>query len=339
MAEKKKIVSTPLIILGILVVLGFIVYISGPIFIIHEGEQGVITRFGQVVGVETRAGLKFKVPFIDQLTRYSKKILSWDGDPRRVPTLEQQFIWVDTTARWRILDPKLFYSSINTMTQAYSRLDDIIESAVRTTISQNRLVEAVRNTNTIINTQFETTFSSFAIDEENESDIEEIASLTTQREVQPEIQKGRRALSQEMLQAVKGITPSFGIEIIDVVIRQIRYSDDLTESVYNRMISERKQIAQASRSWGEGRKQKILGQLKNEQKVILSEAYATAETIKGDADATATRLYGEAYQQNPQFFSFWVAIESYRKTLPNLDKILSTDYDYFRYLYNSQGRR
>ncbi len=332
-------INKPLIVLLGLILIGFIVYISGPIYIVDEGQQSVTTRFGEIVGVETEAGLKFKIPFIDQVTRYSKKILSWDGEPRRVPTQEQQFIWVDTTARWRIFDPKLFYSSINTLTQAFSRLDDIIESSVRTTISQNKLVEAVRNTNNITTNQFETTFSAFALDDDDDTNIDEIANLTTQREQQPKIDKGRQALSQEMLDIVQVITPQFGIEVIDVVIRQIRYSDDLTESVYNRMISERKQIAQASRSWGEGRKQKILGQLENEQKVILSEAYATSETLKGTADAQATQIYANAYKTDPRFFSFWIAIESYRKTLPKLNKVLSTDYDYFRYLYNSQGTR
>ncbi len=326
-----------LIFFFIFITVCVIVIASGSIYFVKEGEQKVITRFGEIIGVEIEAGVKFKLPFVDRVTTYSRKILSWDGEPRRVPTLEQQFIWVDTTARWRIFDPKLFYSSINTMTQAYSRLDDIIESAVRTTISQNRLVEAVRNTNAIIETQFQTTTSTFTI-EEGQEDVD-ITDLATQREAQSPIEKGRRALSQEMLEVVKVITPEFGIEVIDVVIRQIQYSEDLTESVYNRMISERKQIAQASRAWGEGRKQKILGELQNEQKVILSDAYAKAEVIKGEADAEATQIYTEAYQQSPQFFSFWVAIESYKKTLPQLNKILSTDYDYFRYLYNTTGQR
>ncbi len=326
-----------LIFFFIFIIVCVIVIASGSIYFVKEGEQKVITRFGEIIGVEIEAGIKFKLPIVDRVTTYSRKILSWDGEPRRVPTLEQQFIWVDTTARWRIFDPKLFYSSINTMTQAYSRLDDIIESAVRTTISQNRLVEAVRNTNAIIETQFQTTTSTFTI-EEGQEDVD-ITDLATQREAQSPIEKGRRALSQKMLEVVKVITPEFGIEVIDVVIRQIQYSEDLTESVYNRMISERKQIAQASRAWGEGRKQKILGELQNEQKVILSDAYAKAEVIKGEADAEATQIYTEAYQQSPQFFSFWVAIESYKKTLPQLNKILSTDYDYFRYLYNTTGQR
>ena len=336
MERNTKNINKMLLFFIILIIIFTIIIASGPIYFVKEGEQKVITRFGEIVGFEIEAGIKFKIPIIDKTTTYSKKILSWDGEPRRVPTLEQQFIWVDTTARWRIFDPKLFYSSINTMTQAYSRLDDIIESAVRTTISQNRLVEAVRNTNAIIETQFQTTTSTFALDDDGDTDI---IDLATQREAQPPIEKGRRALSQKMLEVVKIITPEFGIEIIDVVIRQIRYSEDLTESVYNRMISERKQIAQASRSWGEGRKQKILGELKNEQQVILSDAYAKAEVIKGKADAKATKIYTEAYQQSPQFFSFWIAIESYKKTLPSLNKLLSTDYDYFRYLYSIDGKR
>jgi membrane protease subunit HflC len=152
------------------------------------------------------------------------------------------------------------------------------------------------------------------------------------------IDKGRSVLFAEMLDAVKPIVPQYGIEVIDIIPRQIKYSDELTESVYNRMIKERNQIAQAFRSYGEGQKATILGKLENDKRRILSEAYTTAETTKGKADATAAKIYADSYGRDPSFFDYWRAIESYRQTLPNFSKTLSTDMDYFKYLYGTRGR-
>jgi membrane protease subunit HflC len=141
-----------------------------------------------------------------------------------------------------------------------------------------------------------------------------------------------------MLEIVKKIVPQYGIEVLDIVPRQIKYSDELTESVYNRMIKERNQIAQAFRSYGEGKKAEWLGKLENEKRTVLSAAYSRAEVIKGKADADASRVYAVAYGRDPSFYDFWRATESYKQTLPNFSKTLSTDLDYFRYLYGPRGR-
>lgn len=319
------------------IVLG-ILLLMGPFFIVEEGEQALVIRFGQIVKVETTAGLKFKMPLIDNVVVYSKKILPWDGEPQRVPTKENQFIWVDVTARWRIVDPKKFYSSITTMERAYSRLDDIIDSIVRTTIAGNFLREAVRSTNLINELERTEYLASTEASQEDVENLRQMAEFTRTRVQQENIQKGRRALSEEMLQAAKQIVPDFGIDVIDIIIRQIRYSDDLTESVYNRMIKERNQIAQAYRSFGEGKKKEWLGKLENERRSILSRAYEESEKIKGEADALAARIYAEAYGRDPDFFEFWRSIESYRAVVPNFRKTLTTDMNYFKYLYSPGGR-
>lgn len=340
------------VFLLLLILLAIIIFAAKPLYIINEGDQAVITRFGKVIDTKTDAGLQFKLPVVDKVTMYSKKILSWDGAPHRIPTFEKQFIWVDPTARWQIVDPAKFYASTNTMTQAYARLDDLIESAIRTVITQNKLVEAVRNTNNILDSQGKNDEAFLpqeesnakgdeveqTLDQEADYSIDDINNLVSKREEQASIEKGRKKLSDEMLLSIKETAPEFGIKIIDIVIRQIRYSDDLTESVYNRMISERKQKAQIYRSFGEGRKQEWLGQLENEKKSILSQAYSEAETIKGKADAQAAQIYSEAYRESEGFFKFWRAMESYRKTVPKMDKVLSTDLEYFNYLYDSDGR-
>jgi membrane protease subunit HflC len=327
-----------LIIALVVIVIFFIIFLLlGPFYILEEGEQAVVIRFGRIVTVEQEAGLKIKTPLVDNVRRYSKKILSWDGDAQRIPTAENQFIWVDVTARWKIDDPLKFYEAVTTMEAGYSRLDDLIDSSVRTVISRNDLREAVRNSNVINEIEREAAFQRQAETEDVEG-IEELAELTETITVYETIERGRRDLSNEMFERTAEITPQFGIEMVDVIIRQIRYSEDLTESVYQRMIKERNQIAEAFRSYGQGKKAEWLGRLENEKKAILSKAYERSETIKGEADAQATSIYARSYEQDPEFFKFWRSIESYRRLMPKFRKTLSTDMEYFDYLYSEMGQ-
>lgn len=329
-----KRVITIIVVVAVVLIIFFLL---GPLYIVEEGEQAVVIRFGEIVNAETEAGLKFKTPVVDNVVKYPARILSWDGDPRRIPTEENQFIWVDTTARWVITDPTLFYSSVTSIEQAYSRLDDVIESAVRSVIARNPLEEAVRDTNVINEIEREEIIQADAEEIEAEG-IQRLADLISTQTEQEPIEKGRQELSNEMFQSAADVTPDFGIKLVDIIIRQIRYSDELTESVYDRMVSERRRIAQAYRSFGEGRKEEILGELENERETILSEAFARAETIRGEADAEAAAIYSEAYSQDEGFFEFWRAVESYRTVLPRFRKTLTTDPQYFEYLYDEDGQ-
>ncbi|MDR0387062.1 MAG: protease modulator HflC [Treponema sp.] len=324
----KKIIL-PLAVAGVVIigVLG-----AGPLYIIDEGEQAVVVRMGALVNVVTRAGLHVKVPFIDAIVRYPKRIMAWDGEQKSMPTREKQYIWVDVTARWKISDPKKFYESISTINAAYSKLAEVIDSEVRTVVAENYLRESVRNSNFIM--ERPETPDSLGIGDA--IDIEQIPTLI-QGGYEP-IQRGRRQLAEEILERSRRMVPEYGIELIDVVTRQIRYSDELTQSVYARMIKERNQIAQAFRSDGEGKKAEWLGKTDNERRSILSAAYERAETIRGAADAEAAAIYAGAYNGDRAFFDFWRAVESYRTTLPGFNKTLSTDLDYFRYLYAPSGR-
>lgn len=319
--------------LVIALVLAVMLLLMGPFYVLEEGQQALVLRFGEIQKIELEAGLKFKTPFLDNVVVYSDKILPWDGEAQRIPTKEQQFIWVDVTARWRITDPKVFYSSLTTMERAYGKLDDVIDGAVRTVITSSYLREAVRNSNGIQQAKAVESFDTG--DAEGAEALQELALAEVNYE---RIDKGRRVLAQEMLEIARQLAPEYGIEIIDIIPRQIRYSDELTESVYKRMIAERSQIAQAFRSFGEGKKAEWLGKLENEQRSILSKAYETAEGIKGAADAQATRIYAEAYGRDRAFFDFWRALESYKQTLPKFNKTLSTDMDYFKFMYSARGR-
>jgi membrane protease subunit HflC len=322
------------IIAGIIIVF----LMLGPFYIVDEGAQAVVTRFGEIVTVRTRAGLYMKVPVIDIVTPYSKRILSLDGDPQKMLTKEAQYIIVDTTSRWRISDPKQFYQSLRTISTAQSSLGNIVDSSVRTIIARNPLSEVVRSTNGINTKQEaspeEETDEFFEEDLMLSSDSQAIAAAVSQ-----EITKGRRQLSNEIASEARKAVPEWGIELIDVVPRQIKYADELTESVYDRMIAERKQVAQRNRSRGEGNKADWLGRLENDLLKIRSDAYRQSEEIKGAADAEASAIYAEAYSRDPEFYAFWKSIESYKITMPNFDTTFSTNMDYFNYLYAANGNR
>lgn len=326
----RKLITTLVVVVVFLVV--FI--LLGPFYILYEGQQAVITRFGAIVDAEQESGLKFKMPLIDNVIIYPKKILSWDGAAQRIPTKENQFIWVDTTARWRISDPAKYYETVNTVNNGISRLNDILDSSIRTIISENYLNEAVRNTNQINSIKVEEQTQNLEV--ESNEDAETLRNLTVTQSRQETIVIGRDGLSTRMFNQAKQFTDGFGIELIDIVVRQIRYSDDLTESVYQRMIKERNQIAEAYRSYGRGQLAQWQGKTESEQRQILSAAYATSEKTKGIADARAAEIYAKAYEADPEFFELWRTLESYRKTIPALNKILSTDMQYFDMLYGKE---
>ncbi len=324
----KKLITT-LVVVGIFLVIFFLL---GPFYILYEGQQAVITRFGKIVDTEQNAGLKFKMPVVDNVVIYPKKIISWDGAAQRIPTKENQFIWVDTTARWKIADPAKYYETVNTVSNGLSRLNDVLDSSIRTIISENYLNESVRNTNKINNIKVEEQVQAL----DSAEDAETLRNLTVTYAKQETITIGRDGLSQMMFDQARKFTDAFGIELIDIVVRQIRYSDDLTESVYQRMIKERNQIAEAYRSYGRGQLAQWQGKTENEEKVILSEAYSKSETIKGIADAKAATIYADSYEVDPEFFELWRTLESYRKTIPSLDKVLSTDMQYFNRIYGEE---
>lgn len=327
----RKTVITLVIILAALLIIS----ILGPYYFIIEGEQAVVVQFGKIVRVETTAGVKAKVPFIENVVKFSKKVQSWDGDAQRIPTSENQFIWVDVTARWKIVDPKKFYESVGTMSQAQGRLDDIIDSGVRKIISKNPLREAVRDSNVISSIERSNPFANVAGSAESSATLSNITTADVKYEG---ITTGRRALSLIMRDEARVLMPQFGMELIDVLIRQIKYSDDLTQSVYDRMIKERNQIAQAFRSDGEGEKAKWVGQTTRELNQIQSEATRKAKEIMGKADAQALAIRNQAYRQDLQFADYWMALEEYKTILPKFSKTMTTDSDFYKYLYNNRGR-
>jgi membrane protease subunit HflC len=304
-----------LYLIGFLVFLGIIVLLDA-FFIIDETKQAIITQFGDPIGQPiTRAGLKIKIPFIQKATFFEKRIMQWDGDPNQIPTSDKKYIWVNTFARWRISEPLKFFQSVNNVRNALGRLDDIIDGVTRDFISENLLIEVVRNSNRemLIST------------EEHDERMLEADSL--------KIEKGRTFITNAILEKVQQTVPQYGIEVEDIRIKQINYIDEVRQKVFDRMISERKRIAQLYRSEGQGQKAQVEGQMQKELQRIGSEAYRKAQTTKGEADATATQIYAQAYNRDPEFYSFLQSLNNYRETIDKKSTvILSTDTEYLKYL-------
>jgi len=298
-----------------LAIIAFIVYSAA--YMVDETEQVVVTQFGRIVGKpKIDPGLKFKIPFIQKANYFNKNLLEWDGDPGQVPTLDKTFIWVDTFARWRIVDPVKFFQTVNNRFNAVGKLNDIIDPAVRNFITSHHLIEAVRKSNRELDT--------------TEAGIEDSGRKTR---VTYNIDTGRQKITQGIMEQAQPKLAPFGIELVDVKIKRINYVEEVRKSVYGRMVAERNQIAEKFRSEGKGEAQKILGNKERDLQEIESEAFKRAQKLKGAADAEATIIYAEAYGKDPEFYSFVQSLEIYREALGKDNTlILSTDSEFLKYL-------
>ena len=291
--------------------LGLIV-LANSVYVVDMTQQVVITQFGKPIGnAVTEPGLKVKVPFIQKVNTFDKRILEWDGSPRQVPTKDKRYIWVDTFARWRIADPLKFMQSVTDEIGAQARLDDVIDAVTRDLLTSHNLLEVVRNTNREM----------------------AVSDIDIPKEAQDLIEVGRSAITRRVFEQASKQMPRYGIELVDVQLKRVNYVEEVRQKVYERMISERQRIAERYRSEGQGQSAEIRGRKEKELERITSEAYRTAEEIRGKADADAARIYAEAFGKDPAFYSFLRTLESYKQTLGEESSlILTTDSDYFRYL-------
>lgn len=293
-------------------------------FIVNEKEQVIITQFGKPVGKPiVTPGIHFKIPFVQQANFFDKRFLEWDGSPNQVPTKDKRFIWVDTYARWRIKDPLLFFQRVRDERGAQSRLDDILDGETRNSIAKHNLVEIVRSTNRKPQLSGEIGYG------------EQVESLI-------EIKYGRDQITRSIIESAAAQTLELGIELLDLRFKRINYVEEVQKKIYERMITERRRIADKFRSEGQGEASKILGNKERELKKIQSEAYRTAQEIIGKADAEATAIYAKAYNQSKEareFYGFLKTMETYNSTFSEKDwLVLSTKGDFFKYLQDHSGK-
>jgi membrane protease subunit HflC len=296
--------------IGIIIVIALIVTVANGFYLLEEGKQAVITQFGRPVGQPvTEAGLHFKTPYIQEATFFEKRILIWDGDPNQIPTNDKTFVYLDVTARWRISDALVFLQAVNNEIRAQTILDDILDGTVRDLVNKNDLVEIIRS-----------------------SDFSPETMTNSAVEVE-RLQFGRDKITSMIHEAASKITPKYGIELVDVMFKRVNYIDTVRRKVYDRMISERKRIAAEKRSMGEGQKAEIMGKVERELKVIISSANREAEEIKGKADAEAAKIYADAYNQDPEFYSFIKSLESYKDAVgENTNLVISADSEFYKFL-------
>lgn len=317
----------PLIVIG--VGLFFIVLtIKKFIFILPEGRQAIVTEFGKPVGdPKTEAGLHFfSKPFIQDVRYVDKRILNWDGDPNQIPTKDKKFIKVDTTARFRIVNALTFIETVRDKRGAKARLDTILDSATRNVISGHNLVEAVRDSNRIIDINKEK-------EEAAKNNTEEVIEEEITGEIE-EIFVGREKLSQLIVEKADKELGELGIKLIDVQLKRISYEKSVETKVYERMISERQRIASKIRSIGSGERAKIEGRLEKDLRRIKSEGYRRAQEIKGKAEAKAAKIYANTYNKDPKFYEFMKSMDVYKKVIKNGDSkvITTTDSEFFKFL-------
>jgi membrane protease subunit HflC len=306
----------------VLIILAFLL-VSGGIYTVDETEQVVVTQFGKVIDhPKTEPGLYFKIPFIQNANYFPKNLQEWDGDPGQIPTLDKTFIWVDTFARWKIVDPLKFFQTVSNLTGALSRLDDIIDAAVRNLITSYPLIETVRRTDRELDT--------FEVGLEDIKDRRDLGS----------VKLGRQKIEKQIMEQAEPKLAEFGIEVVDVKIKRLNYVEEVQTSVFSRMIAERNQIAEKFRSEGTGEARKIEGDKEKEMKRITSEAYKTAQEVMGKADGTATKIYADAFGLDPDFYSFVKTLQIYQETLDKeTSLVLSTDTEFFKYLKGYTGKK
>jgi membrane protease subunit HflC len=310
-------------LVGALVVLVIGIYVAmSSIYTVSEVEQAIITQFGKPVGAPvTTAGLKFKVPFVQEVNPIDKRILEWDGNPSDMPTKDKLYISVDLFARWRITDPLQYFLRLRDERSAQSRLDDILGSETRNAVAKHELIEIIRTTKGRVPLR-----DTLLTQTEREQDI---GSLVP-------IQKGRKLVEQEIFYAAAEKIRVFGIELLDIRFKRINYNESVRPKIYDRMISERRQIAERFLSEGNGEAARIRGNRVRDLNKIQSEAYRQVEEIRGVADAKATEIYAKAYNQSPEaveFYEFTRTMQAYKDIIAqNTTLVLSTDSDVFKFL-------
>ena len=303
------------------VALVLLLILSGAFYTVDQTEQVIITQFGQPVGDPiTEPGLHFKIPFVQSVNSLDKRFLEWDGAPVAIPTRDKTYIHVNTFARWRIEDPKLYFVRLHDERSAQSRLEDILGSETRNSIAKHDLIEIVRT-------------------DKNRQPLRDETlkgGPTGTIGVLPPIEFGRLKIEEEIKAAATQKLAEFGIAVLDFRIKRVNYNPDVLDRIYQRMISERLQIAQRFRSEGEGQSARIAGQRERDLNEIQSNAYRRVQEIRGEADAKATEIYARAYTQNPQaaeFYAFLKTLETYHKIFSkDSTLVLSTGSDIFALL-------
>jgi membrane protease subunit HflC len=309
-----------LLILVALVVIGVVALVQ-TLYIVDETEQVIILRFSEVIGTKNTPGIFVKAPFVDNVVRFDKRILRIDAPPVAMPDKEKQNLEIDAYARYRIVDQVQFRKTLQTETNARSRLGDIVVSTLRDRV-------ALRNRFEIIGAEPIVDAAGKIVEDEEGLPLYE--ARETRSEILVEVLDGvRRRVGEQ----------SFGIEIIDVRIKRADFPQSVTPSIYTRMRAERNRIATRFRAEGEEEDLKIRAVANRNREVLLAEADRESNQIRGEGEAEAIRILAEALNRDPEFFAFRRSLQAYAAALGQQDTIvMSADAPLFDFLSGPDGK-
>lgn len=286
------------ILAGALVV-GFL--LANSMFVVDQTEQALVLQFGKPERVEQTPGLKFKIPFVQNVEYFDKRLIDFEAESKEVIAADQKRLIVDAFVRYRITDPLRFKQTVGDEVTMRSRLNSILESSLRQALGNVPL--------------------SAVISEKRAELMQQIRSL-----VNAQVQgKGT---------ADKNNIRGFGIEVVDVRIKRADLPPANSEGIYKRMQTERVREANQFRAQGAEEAQKIRSQADKERTIILAEAKRQAEILRGEGDGEATRLFAQAFGQDQDFFQFYRSLQAYRRTLSAKDTtlIVSPDNEFLKYM-------
>jgi membrane protease subunit HflC len=304
-----------LIVLGLIVFFAILKIVAETFYIVDIREHAVVTQFGRPVRVVSDPGLRAKKPLIQEVRYFPKLIIEWDGEPSDILTRDKENIEVNTWARWRIVDPLKFYTSLGTVNSGAGVLDEVIDASVKNVVSSYPLLEVLRDSNRSL-----------------EYTTRELEDMAGARDLA--IEKGRSSLLEEVqVMASAELGDTYGIELVDVQIKHINYVESVIPKIYDRMRSERIRIANRYESEGEQKREEILGELKRGLEEIESQGYRRSQEILGSADAEATLIYASAYERDPEFYTFLKTLETYEETIDaETDIVAGPDWEFYRFL-------
>jgi membrane protease subunit HflC len=287
-----KISSSALSIVAI-IVFGLL---YGSVFTVGERDLAIKFRFSEIVDSDYEPGLYFKLPYVNNVEFYPKRLLTINNPQEQFLTQEKKNLYVDFFVKWRITDVAVYYRATGgDANTAASRLLEIVKDGIRAEFAKRTVPEVVT--------------------------------------------AERREMMNEMLSEARKNAKQLGIEVVDVSVKRIEFSDEVSESVFRRMREERSRIASELRAEGAENAERIKSEADRERTVLLAEAYRDAEIIRGESDAKATEIYAEAFNRDPEFYSFYRSLEAYKNSLGTKGDLLviGPDSDFLRYLKNADG--
>jgi membrane protease subunit HflC len=308
--------KTPIIVVAVVLLL--LIFLGpggqGALYTVDETQLVVVTRFGEIRGINTSSGLKVKLPFVDQVNTFDKRLLRVDMQPDTLPDREKEFLVIDAYTRYRITDVRKFFEKLGNLDRADDRIGRIVISGLREEIAKRTKEEIIG-----------------AVVEETDDEERIVTGTGTRQEILDNVLAAAD-------KTVKSVENDFGVEIQDVRIKRADFPEAAQQNIFARMRAERERISREFRAEGQEQRDTIEAAANRERTIILAEANRSGNLARGEGEAEAIAIFAEALEQDPEFFAFQRSLEAYKKFLAtNSTVVLSSESDLFRFLEDSRG--